>query len=123
MLACELYDTTSTSLIVDEAGMNGCLANERIGAIYVLGWRSVRIISLRSAYDERLVIDLLGSHGVRIEDMRRFAVSRASEGLDRIIEWATSVPVKTAAVSSRPVTRSAPYWLWPAITFDISGSR
>lgn len=102
MLARELYDTTSTSLIIDESGMNGRLANEGIGTVYVLGWWSVRVVFLRTAYNERPVVDLLGSHGVRVEDMCRLAVGRASEGLDRIVKRAASISIETAAVSPRP---------------------
>lgn len=100
--AGELDDAAAAFLVTDHASVDGCLADEGVGAVDVGGGRVVEGVFCRTAYDEGPVIDILSSHGVWSGDMDGLAVCGTPERLVCILKRATSVPIDAATITPRP---------------------
>lgn len=95
-------DAAATFFIADDAGMDGCLANEGVGTVGVLDCGMAGRFFCRTPYNEGSPIDVLSSHSVRCGDMNGFAVGRTPKGLVGVVERTASVPIETTTVSPRP---------------------
>lgn len=82
--------------------MDGCLADEGIAAVDILGTGVADLIFRWTTDDEGSIIDVLSSHSVRSGDMDRSTISRTPESLVGVVERATSVSVQTTAIAARP---------------------
>lgn len=69
MKAGELDDTATAFLVADNTRVDGCLADEGVGAIDILGRGAAELIFCWTTDDEAAIVDVLSSHSVRSGDM------------------------------------------------------
>lgn len=117
--AREEGDAAAAFVVADEAGVDGCLADEGVAAVDCRGDCGVFFGCGGASDHVGLISDLLVAHCVVFEHLHAFAVCRTAESEGGIVEWATSITVEAAFVVHVPECCTAPDALRFPISFNV----
>ena len=92
-------NAAASRIISGDAGVNGCLANEAVGAVYRV---RVWVVGVPAANNEPLVVEGLVSHRVWIEELDRLAIGGTPKCQLGRGEGSAFVAIQTTAVSAVP---------------------
>lgn len=118
--AREEGDAAATFVVADEAGVDGCLADEGVAAVDCRGDCGVFFGCGGASDHVGLISDLLVAHRVVFEHLDAFAVCGTAEGEGCVVERAASIAVEAAFVIHVPECCAAPDALGFPISFDVA---